>query len=61
MTVKEVNEYDDVKMKDGKTGTVIEKYSDEDFMIDVSPSATEPQFLDPAHIDEIEKVTRKAN
>jgi len=57
----QVKEYDDVKMKDGKTGTIIEKYSDEQFMIDVSPSVTEPEFLDSAHIDEIEKVIRKSN
>lgn len=59
MAVKEVNEYDDVELKDGEVGTVIEKYSDIHFMLDVSPTAYDNKFRDMVHIDDIVKVIRK--
>lgn len=54
-----ISVYDDVLLKDGRKGTLIEQYDETHFMVDVSPSADEPVFED-IDIEDIQKVIRES-
>lgn len=59
MTEKlKIDLYDEVLLKDGREGTIIEKFSDRDFMADIRAGDDwEFPFIT---IDDIEKVTRRS-
>lgn len=54
----DVKQYDDVKLKDGRTGTVVEVFDGKGFLVDVGSSPKDWETID-VKIDEIEAVLKK--
>lgn len=54
----DIKQYDDVKLKDGRTGTVVEVFDGKSFLVDVGSSPKDWETID-VRIDEIEDVLEK--
>ena len=54
----DIKQYDDVKLKDGRTGTVVEEFDKKRFLVDVGSSPKDWETID-VKIDEIEDVIEK--
>lgn len=55
-----INLYDIVLLKDGRSASIVEKFSETEFMADVGDSPKNWDTIDIT-IDDIEKITYKVN
>ncbi|MCQ4935022.1 hypothetical protein [Anaerotignum propionicum] len=53
----QIHQYDIVKLKDGRVGCVVEKFSDTDFLVDVGSSPADWDTID-VKLDQINNVVK---